>query len=52
MFIKYDCTADGKPIMVEVTEEVAEFLMEDKGNFLLVSKRTSFPLLCAISEGR
>ena len=30
MFIKYDCTADGKPIMVEVTEEVAEFLREDK----------------------
>ena len=30
MFIKYDYTADGKPIMVEVTEEVAEFLREDK----------------------
>lgn len=30
MFIKYDYTADGKPIMVEVTEEVAEFLKEDK----------------------
>ena len=29
-FIKYDYTADGKPIMVEVTEEVAEFLREDK----------------------
>ena len=28
MFIKYDYTADGKPIMVEVTEEVAEFLRE------------------------
>lgn len=26
----YDYTADGKPIMVEVTEEVAEFLREDK----------------------
>lgn len=30
MFIKYDYTADGKPIMVEVTEEVAEFIREDK----------------------
>ena len=30
MFIKYDYTADGKPIMVEDTEEVAEFLREDK----------------------
>lgn len=30
MFIKYDCTADGKPILVEVTEEVAEFIREDK----------------------
>lgn len=30
MFIKYDYTVDGKPIMVEVTEEVAEFLREDK----------------------
>ncbi len=30
MFIKYDYTADGKLIMVEVTEEVAEFLKEDK----------------------
>ena len=30
MFIKYDYTADGKPIMVEVTEELAEFLREDK----------------------
>ena len=30
MFIKYDYTADGKPIMVEVTEEVAEFLREDE----------------------
>ena len=30
MFIKYDYTADGKLIMVEVTEEVAQFLREDK----------------------
>ena len=30
MFIKYDYTADGKPIMVEVPEDVADFLKEDK----------------------
>ena len=30
MFIKYDYTADGNPIMVEVTEELAEYLTEDE----------------------